>query len=178
MGLIVRVTGDLDRSAALVQRTIQSTSAVRVYARTRPYQDLVDPQLRSWRLGATLFSAFGALALGIAVVGLFGVVSYAVTQRTQEIGIRLALGGTGTRVARMIVAEALRMAGIGLAMGVVASLAAGPLIASQLFQTSPREPRSLAVATLVLLTATLVAAAWPAWRAARVPPMVALRAEG
>ena len=177
MGLIVRVTGDLDRSAALVQRTIQSTSAIRVYARTRPYQDLIDPQLRSWRLGATLFTAFGALALGIAVVGLLGVVSYAVTQRTQELGVRLALGGTGVRIASLVVGDALRMVSVGVGIGIAAALAAGPVIASLLFQTSPWEPASIAVAALVLLAATLVAAAWPAWRAARVPPMVALRAE-
>ena len=177
MGLIVRVTGDLDRGAALVQRTIQSTSAVRVYAHTRPYQDLIDPQLRSWRLGATLFTAFGALALSIAVVGLLGVVSYAVTQRTQEIGIRLALGGTGTRIGRLVIADAVRMVSVGVAIGIAGALAAGPVVASLLFQTSPREPASIAVSALVLLAAALVAAAWPAWRAARVPPMVALRAE-
>jgi len=178
MGLIVRVNGDLDRAAALVQRTIQSTSAVRVFARTRPYQDLIDPQLRSWRLGATLFSAFGALALAIATVGLFGVVSYVVTQRTQEIGVRLALGGTGTRVARLVIGDALRMVSIGIVVGLLGALAAGPLVASMLFQTSPREPAGIAVAGTVLLAATLVAAAWPAWRAGRVQPVVALRAEG
>lgn len=177
MGLIVRTTGDIDRTSALVQRTIHATSAIRVYARVRPYQDLIDPQLRSWRLGATLFSAFSALALGIAAVGLFGVVSYLVTQRTQEIGVRLALGGTSQRVARLIVGDALRLASVGVAIGVAGALAAGPLVASMLFQTSPREPLSIAIAGVVLLTATVVAAAWPAWRAGRVNPVVALRAE-
>src|SRR6185295_1663901 len=80
MGMMVRVTGDLDRTSALMQRTIHATSAVPLYAHARHYQDLIDPQLRSWRLGATLFSAFSMLALGIAAVGLFGVVSFVVTQ--------------------------------------------------------------------------------------------------
>ncbi len=178
MGMMVRVTGDLDRTSALMQRTIHATSAVPLYAHARHYQDLIDPQLRSWRLGATLFSAFSMLALGIAAVGLFGVVSFVVTQRTQEIGVRLALGGTSRGVARLVVSDALRMVSIGVGVGVVGALAAGPVIASLLFQTSPREPASIVVAGFVLMVATLVAAAWPAWRAGRVNPVVALRADG
>jgi predicted permease len=178
MGMMIHVNGDLDRVSAVMQRTIHATSAVPLYAHARHYQDLIDPQLRNWRLGATLFSAFSILALGIAAVGLFGVVSFVVTQRTQEMGVRLALGGTGRRVARLVVGDALRMVSIGLGIGVVAALAAGPVIASMLFQTSPREPASIAVAGVVLIAATLVAAAWPAWRAGRVNPVVALRADG
>jgi hypothetical protein len=177
MGMIVRVRGDADRMAGVVQRTIQSTSAVPVYARTRPYQELLDPQLRSWRLGATLFSTFSILALGIAAVGLFGVVSYVVTQRTQEIGVRLALGGTSQRVARLIVGDALSTVAVGIGAGLVAAVAGAPLVAPLLFHTSAREPASMALAAAVLLAATLVAAAWPAWRAGRVDPVGALRAE-
>jgi len=161
-----------------MQRAIHSTSAVPLYAHARHYQDLIDPQLRSWRLGATLFSAFSILALGIAAVGLFGVVSFVVAQRTQEIGVRLALGGTSQRVARLVVADAVRMVSIGVGVGVIGALAAGPVVASMLFQTSPREPASIVIAALVLIGATLVAAAWPAWRAGRVNPVVALRADG
>jgi ABC-type antimicrobial peptide transport system permease subunit len=178
MGMMIQVNGDLDRVSAVMQRTIHATSAVPLYAHARHYQDLIDPQLRNWRLGATLFSAFSILALGIAAVGLFGVVSFVVTQRTQEMGVRLALGGTSRRVASLVVSDALRMVSIGLGIGVVAALAAGPVIASMLFQTSPREPASIAVAGVVLIAATLVAAAWPAWRAGRVNPVVALRADG
>jgi predicted permease len=178
MGAMVRVNGDLDRMAGLVQRTIQSSSERRVFAHVRPYQDLIDPQLRSWRLGATLFSSFGVLALAIASVGLFGIVSYVVTQRTRELGVRLALGATAASVSRLVVNDAIRMAGIGIAAGLAGALAAGPLIASMLFQTSAHEPASLAVATIVLLVTTVLAASWPAWRAGRVQPTVALRADG
>jgi ABC-type antimicrobial peptide transport system permease subunit len=129
-------------------------------------------------LGATLFSAFSVLALGIAAVGLFAVVSYVVTQRTQEIGVRLALGGTGGRVVGLIVSDAIRMASVGVGVGVGAALLAGPLVASMLFQTSPREPASVAAAAGVLLATTLAAAIWPAWRAGRVNPVLALRSEG
>src|SRR4029078_3009756 len=110
MGMMIQVVGDLERASALMQRAIHSTSAVPLYAHARHYQDLIDPQLRSWRLGATLFSAFSILALGIAAVGLFGVVSFVVAQRTQEIGVRLALGGTAPRVVQLIVTDAIRMA--------------------------------------------------------------------
>jgi ABC-type antimicrobial peptide transport system permease subunit len=177
MGLLVRVGGDPLQMAGPVQRTIQSSSARRVFALIRPYQDLIDPQLRSWQLGATLFSAFSAIALGIATTGLFGVISYVATQRTQEMGIRRALDGNGWVVARLVVVDALRRTIVGLALGVVAALLAGPVVAAMLFQTSPRDPASVATAGAVLVAATLVAASWPALRATRVNPMIALRAE-
>jgi len=175
MGMMFRAQGDVDRIAARVQRTIQSTSAVPVYARTLRYQDLLDPQLRSWRLGATLFSAFSILAVSIAAVGLFGVVSYVVTQRMQEIGVRLALGGTSQRVAGLIVGDAVRMVGVGIIAGVLVTIVAAPFIAPLLFQTSAREPASMVAATAVLLIATLIASAWPAWRAGRVDPVGVLK---
>lgn len=178
MGLMVQARGDVDRAAARAQRTIHATSLLPVYANARRYQDLIDPQLRPWRLGATLFTAFGALALGIAAAGVFGVVSYAAAQRTREMGIRLALGATRRGVARLVVADALRVSAVGAAIGLAGALLAGPLVEPMLFGTSPRDPGCLAVAVLALLVATLAAAAWPAWRAGRVPPVAALRADG
>jgi predicted permease len=174
-GLLVRTAGDPERSIAAVQRIIQASSPVEVYARVRPYQALIDPQLRSWRLGATLFTAFGLLALGIAAVGLFAVVSYVVSQRTREIGVRLALGGSGGRVGRLVIRDALRMAAAGAIAGVAVALAGAPLAQSMLFETSARQPSVLATAVLVLLVVTVGAAAVPAWRASRVSPMTVLR---
>ena len=178
MGMMVQVNGDADRALARVQRAMQSNTALPMFAKLRPYQDLLDPQLRTWRLGATLFTAFGALALGIAVVGLFAVVSYLATQRTREMGIRLALGSTRATITRLVVSDALRMASVGIGVGVLGALGGGPVIASMLFQTSSREAASMAIASGVLLVATIVAAAVPAWRAARTDPVVALREEG
>ena len=177
-GLLVRTAGEPERTAGAVQRIIQAGSPIEVYARVRPYQTLIDPQLRSWRLGATLFSAFGLLALGIAAVGLFAAVSYLVSQRTREIGVRLALGGSGARVGRLVIRDALRMASAGAVVGVVAALAAAPLAGAMLFETSPREPVVLATAVVALLGVTLCAAAVPAWRASRVSPMTVLRQDG
>ena len=177
MGLLVRVRGDAEASAGRVQRAIQSTSTARLYAHVRPYQDFIDPQLRSWRLGATVFTAFGFLALAIAVVGVFAVVSYVVAQRTREMGVRLALGATRRDVTTLVVRDSARLVGGGLLVGIALALAAGPLIASQLFQTSPREPASIALAGLVLGGVTLVASFWPAWRAGGVNPVKTLGAD-
>lgn len=178
MGLLVRTaTDDPGALGPAVQRLLQGGSGVPVYAIVRPYQDLIDPQLRSWRLGATLFSAFGILALGIAAVGLSAVVFYLVTQRVQEIGVRLALGGTRVMVGRLVVFDALRMAGIGAALGVLIALAGSPLLQSLLFQTSARDPAVMMGAVALQLVVAVAAAAWPAWRASRVSPMAALRTD-
>jgi predicted permease len=177
-GLIVQSRGEAAGASAAVQRAILSGANGHVFAHVQPYQDLIDPQLRSWRLGATLFSAMGVLALLIATAGLIGVVSYVVTQRMREMGVRLALGGTRTAVVVLIVRDALRMSSIGISVGIVGSLAIGPLIAAMLFQISPRDVASLITSAAILLLATGIAAAWPAWRAARVNPVIALRADG
>jgi predicted permease len=174
-GLIVAVAGEPADMAASVQRAIQSTATVPVYARVRPYQELLDPQMRPWRLGATLFVAFGALALTIAAVGLFGVISYIVSQRTREMGLRLALGGTASAVGGAVVTQALRMVGVGVALGLVAALAVGPRVRDLLFQTAPSDVLVLIVSAGTLLVVAIGAAALPAFRAARVSPMVALR---
>ena len=176
-GILVRTAKDPAELASAVQRAIQSTSTVGVYAHVRPYQELIDPQLRSWRLGATLFTVFGLLALGIASVGLFGVISYLVAQRTQEIGVRLALGGSGGAVARLVVRDAARMAAIGVAAGLILAIVCAPLVQSMLFQTSARNPATMLAAAVVLLVVAVAAAAIPAWRASRVSPMTALRAD-
>jgi predicted permease len=169
---------DLDRVAAEVHRVVQTGMTRSGFVRVKRYQDLIDPQLRSWRLGASLFALFGALALGIAAVGLFGVISYLVGQRTREMGVRIALGSSPRRMWRLVIGDALRLVGVGIATGIVAAMAAGPLVRDMLFRTSPWEPANAGVAILVLLTVTVAAAALPAWRAGRVDPLEALRADG
>ena len=175
--LLVRTAGDPQHMIASLQRFIQGTTPTPVYARVKPYEDLLDPQLRPWRLGATLFSALGTLALAIAAVGLFAVVSYLVAQRVREIGIRLALGGTGTSVARLVVGGALKLVAIGGAVGTVAAIALTPFVQSMLFETSIGDIGVMLAITSVLAVVALAAAALPALRAARVSPSVTLQAE-
>jgi putative ABC transport system permease protein len=175
-GIFVQVTDD--RARAAVQRAVQAGLTRPGYARARAYQDLIDPQLRSWKLGASLFSVFGALALGIAAVGLFGVISYLVAQRTRELGVRIALGAGRDGVWRLVITDSVKLVVAGIAVGVMTSMAAGPLIRDLLFRTSPWEVANAATAIVILLTVTIAAAAWPAWRASRVDPLTALRSDG
>jgi predicted permease len=175
--LLVRTAGDPQRLIPSLQRFIQGATATPVYARVKPYEDLLDPQLRPWRLGATLFSALGMLALAIAAVGLFAVISYLVTQRIREIGIRLALGSTGTSVARLVVGGALKLVAIGGAVGAVIAVALSPFVQSMLFETSMGDIGLALTITSVLAVVALVAAALPALRAARISPSVTLQAE-
>jgi len=175
--LIVGTRGDPLALALVVQRLIQGSAATPVYARVQPFQHLLDPQLRPWKLGATVFVAFGGLALAIAALGLYGVISYLTSQRTREIGLRLALGGTGTAVGRAVVMAAIRMVTIGIIAGVVGALAAAPFAQELLFDTAPYDVTIIGTAMLTLLLVTASAAVLPAWRAARVSPMVALRVD-
>jgi predicted permease len=137
----------------------------------------LEPELRPWRLGMTLFTAFGLLALVVAGVGVYSAMAYSVTERTREIGIRAALGASGLGLVGLIVGDATKMVAIGIAAGVVIALASGRTLSSMLYGTSSHDPVVFVVACVALGLLALVASAAPAWRAARVDPMVAIRAE-
>jgi ABC-type antimicrobial peptide transport system permease subunit len=124
-----------------------------------------------------LVLSFAGLSLLLAAVGLYGVLSYLVTQRTPEIGIRMALGAERERVLRLMLSDGLRPALVGLAFGMVASVAITRLIRSVLYGTSPLDPTVFILAVLTLLLASSAACLVPAWRAARIDPMHALRSE-
>ena len=175
--LLVGTVADPSRMTALVQRFLQATATTPLYARVSPYEDLLDPQIRPWRLGASLFSALGGLALAIAALGLFAVVSYLVTQRLREIGIRLALGGTSASVARLVVVGATRLVGVGAVIGAIAAFALAPLIQSMLFETSAYDAAVVAGVAALLTVVAIAASAFPAWRASRVSPSRTLQTE-
>ena len=137
----------------------------------------LEPQYRPWRLGATLFTGFGMLALLVAIVGIYTTVSYAVTQRTQEFGLRAALGARTSSLLSHVVGDTMRTVVIGVVLGIILSLAAGRLIAALLYGIEPSDPGVLLLAGLTLLAVAALAALWPAWRAARVDPLTALRAQ-
>ena len=126
---------------------------------------------------ARLCSAFAILALVIASVGLYATMAYAVARRTNEIGLRMALGAERGAVIWMILREVCVLAAIGLTIGVPTALAASRLTQSFLFEIKPGDPRALAVAMAILLSAAVVAGYGPARRASRVDPMIALRHE-
>jgi ABC-type antimicrobial peptide transport system permease subunit len=137
----------------------------------------VAASLREERLLATLSSGFGLLALLLSCLGLYGILSYAVARRTNEIGIRMALGADRRDVLWLVLRDALRLVLLGALMGILAALAAARLVSSQLFGISAADPAAVGLATLALLVVATVAAYLPARRATRVDPLVALRYE-
>ncbi len=142
-----------------------------------PMQSLVDPEFRSWRMGATLFTAFGVLALIVAAIGLYSLLSYGVATRTPELGLRSALGARPIRLIGLVAREGLVLVGVGVVLGVLVALGAAHRLQPLLYRTSARELPVYAVVALVLLLIAGLAGALPAWRATRVSPLTALRAE-
>ncbi len=179
-GLLIRPAAAADERVVerAVQQAMQSVSAAdAVYVEVHPYQDLLEVQIRPWRLGSTLFSIFGGLAVALAGIGLYGVQSYLVAQRTKELGIRRALGARSTRLIAGVVAEALSIALIGLVFGALLVLAFGRLLEPLLFGVTSRDPWVLASVGLTLMAVASFASWGPALRATRVDPATALRAE-
>jgi len=143
----------------------------------RPLEELVTERSAERRLAAQLITVFAAVALVLAAVGIYGVMSYAVAQRTQEIGIRMALGAGQESITQMVLRNGATLAIAGVAIGLVAAFLLARLISSLLFQTSATDPPTYSIVPLVLLAVAVLASWLPARRAARVDPMVALRYE-
>jgi putative ABC transport system permease protein len=143
----------------------------------RPLQELVDGHMRSWRLGATLFVAFGGLALLVAVVGLYGVISYQVTQRIQELGVRIALGARAADVVQLVVWQGTRVAAAAVAVGLGLAFFTARWVQPLLFHQSATDPTTYALVATTVLLAAMVASAVPAVRGARTDPCAALRSE-
>jgi putative ABC transport system permease protein len=141
------------------------------------YAKVLSGDFQQENMIASLTMLFAALGLVLAAIGLYGVLAYSVERRTSEIGVRMALGADRGRVLGMVLGDAFWQVGIGLVLGIPAALAAGRLMTSQLYGVDPWDPAMLAIALLLLVAAGLFASLIPAWRAAGVDPMVALRTE-
>ncbi len=175
--IMLRTRGDARRQAETVRRALQREMPGASYVTTTPFSDIIGSQTKSWELGATMFVAFGALALTLAAIGLYSVIAYNVAQRTHEMGIRIALGAQARDVIQLIVRQGVMLAAIGLALGALVAFGAAHWITPLLFQESARDPAVFALVTILLL-AVAVAASWiPAQRAARADPQSALRSE-
>ena len=165
--------------ADVLRRTVREVDASMPVLSLKTFERHLENNLHLWivRAGATLFSVFGFLALGLAVVGVYGVKAYSVARRTREIGIRMALGARRETVQWMILREGFVMLGSGILIGLLLAVATGKLVSSMLYQVGALDPIAFTLAPLVLAAAATLATWLPARRATRISPMVALRTE-
>jgi ABC-type antimicrobial peptide transport system permease subunit len=183
------LTGAADRLAVLTSTDPAALTAavraeVRALDREQPITDVRTMQaaLQNFvfagpRFSLALFGVFAALGLCLAVVGVYGVVSHAVARRTQEIGVRMALGASSRRIAGMVLGSGLRLVGLGVVLGLAGSAAAARALRQLIWNVSPFDPLSFAVVSAVLLVVGVQACLRPALRASRVDPVTALRYE-
>jgi ABC-type antimicrobial peptide transport system permease subunit len=177
VGTILVVRSNLSPAALepSLMRTLRSINPTQPAYKLKPIQSSVDRAVSPRRFFMLLVTAFAALGLILAALGIYGVISYSVVRQTQEIGIRMALGATAGRVQAGVLSQTLRLTLMGVVIGTLASLAVARLIASLLFGTAPTDPAAFAGMIILLGTAALLAGFLPAQRAARVDPMIALR---
>jgi ABC-type antimicrobial peptide transport system permease subunit len=174
---VLRSRAPVATLAPSLRRAVQSLDRDLPLADLRTQKEQIDAITISERLFADLTGGFGLLALALACIGIYGVMAYSVSQRTNEIGIRMALGARASRILRMVLAEASWMAIIGIAVGVAGGLGLARLIASMLYGLKPWDPVTFTASALLLLSVALGASLIPARRAAGIDPMRALRHE-
>lgn len=176
-GLVIRGNLDPTRLMKSIERAIWQVNKNQALSDTRTLEQVKSESLGGNRLRTYLLLAFAAIALLLAAIGLFGVISYTVNQRTHELGLRAALGASPWNLLQLVVRHGLGLTALGLFIGIVGSLALTHLLKSLLFEVSPRDPLSLVLAGLVLALVAAAASFIPASRATRVDPMIALRYE-
>jgi putative ABC transport system permease protein len=175
MTLYVRTKGDPNQIVLPVQREVRAAGPEILANDIRTGRTLIDGALFQAKMGVALLSIFGLLALALASVGLYGIMAYSVTQRTREIGLRMALGADRTSVLGLVLRQGLLLVTIGVVLGLAASAGAGRLLSRMLYGVGASDPISVAGAALVLLTVAFVACYLPARWASRLDPLAALR---
>ena len=175
--LVVRAQGKPEALIANIRATIRAENPDLVVSETVTLAQEVDRSLAQEKLLADLAGFFGILALLLASVGLYGVIAYSVARRTNEIGIRMALGALPSGILGEVLRESLLVVALGLAAGLPVALACGRLVASQIYGVKADDPLLISTAAAVLILAALLAAWWPARRAALLDPLTALREE-
>ncbi len=176
-GLFVRMHGPAASQTEAVRHALQPLMPGVSYVTVTPMSDVLGGQTQSWKLGATMFLAFGVLALALAAVGLYSVIAYNVAQRTHEMGVRVALGAQMRDLMGLVLRQGIGVSATGIVLGAAIALAAGRWVQPLLFNESPRDPVVYVFVALTLLVVALLASLIPARRAARVDPMQALRSE-
>jgi predicted permease len=176
-GLFLRMRGDPRRHTESVRKALHTVMPGGTSVTVMPLIDVVDAARRSWQLGATMFVAFGVLALIVAAIGLYGVIGYNVIQRMHELGVRVALGAQATDILRLVVGQGIAFAIAGVALGGAIAFAASRWMQPLLFQQSAKDPVVYAFVGAIMLVVAMIASAAPAARAAQADPNAALRAE-
>jgi predicted permease len=175
--VMVRVAGNPRAMFPTLRQVLQSVAPPSTYISLAVLDDAVSRVVRPWRMGAMVLSAFGALGLIIAAMGLYSVLAYTVSQRSAELGLRMALGATPRHVIARVIFDGLIVVTAGLGAGLALALVAGRSIDAVLFGVTTADPLVIPLTVATLLSAALVASAIPAWRASRLDPAQALRAE-
>ena len=174
--LVVRTQGDPASVTRAVVSQVYAVDKEQPVTAIRTLDAILkDDEYATPRFNLILLSVFAAVGLTLAVVGVYGVMSSAVAQERQEIGIRMALGANAGTIGRMVIARGSRLLLAGTAVGLAGSVAAGRMLVRQVWGVSAFDPIAFSLVSAILLTAGLLACAWPAWRAARLDPIVALR---
>jgi ABC-type antimicrobial peptide transport system permease subunit len=177
VAFFVRTDGDAAALAPAVQAELRRIDPELAFSDVTTMESVVEEQTARYEVSAVLVGLFSAIALVLAAAGLYGVVACLVGQRTREIGVRMALGADRGRVRRQVLATGLRLAGVGVAIGLVCAIGARRFTEGLLYGVAPADPLPLIGACLALIAVTVVAAMGPAGRAARIDPMEAMRAE-
>jgi len=175
--LLLRIRGEPSAQIEPVRKALQSVMPGLAYVSVFGMKEIITDERRSWQMGATMFVAFGGLALLVAAVGLYGVIAYNVAQRMHELGVRIALGARSEHVVRLIVQQGVRFALLGVTIGLVISLSLARWIEPLLFKQPARDPLTYSVVAGLLLVVALVSSAVPAVRATRADPNEALRSD-
>jgi predicted lysophospholipase L1 biosynthesis ABC-type transport system permease subunit len=176
-GVVVRFDGDAHAVATAIRSGLRGMSGEQVMYSVQTMEEVIAETLATRRVSMVVLGAFAALALGLACMGIYGVISYLVGQRTHEIGIRMALGAKQRDVLRMVLGEGVRMVTLGVVIGLLAAAGLTRLMANLLFGVSASDPLTFAGVGIILAIVALAACYVPARRAMKVDPIVALRYE-
>jgi predicted permease len=174
---VVRATGDPRQIARSAEGAIHRVDPDQAISDIQTMETVFSDSVSSPRFQAILLLVFAGLAVALAMIGVYGIVSYSVSQRTNEIGIRVAMGARSSDIVRLVLREALALSGIALGLGLAGSLALSRVLQTLLFEVTPTDPLTLASVCCLVLVVSALAAVWPARRAVRVDPLVALRYE-
>jgi len=177
MSIVVRTRGDPLNLAAALREQVWSLDRDQPVAQIRNYEQLISDRSAATRLNTQLMVMFAVLGLALAATGIYGMITYSVSQQTRDIGIRMALGAASRDASWMVVKQALGMVLQGLGLGVIGALAAGQVLVNMLYATKPTDPRTYAMVTGVLLSVACLSAWVTARRASQVDPMTVLRHE-